>query len=279
MTARPTRRRLARLSLLLCASALLGTARDAHAQTVDEILAKHYDARGGLEKLKAVQTMRMTGKMVMGMGMEAPLTIEMKRPDKMRVDFSVQGMVGSQAYDGTVGWQVMPFMGKTDAEPVGADELKQLQDQADMDGALVDWKAKGHLVELVGKEPVEGAEAYKLKLTLKNGDVRHIYLDAEHFLEIRTDSKTTRMGGEVEIETSSSDYKAVEGLTFPFSMQMGAKGSPQKQTIAIEKIELNVPVDDARFAMPPPKPAAGETAPADAPKEAPKDPPKEDKKG
>lgn len=247
---------------LMLAVASLVTASFASAQTADEIVAKHVTARGGMEKLKAVKTMRMTGTMMVGSGMEAPIVLETKRPNSMRMEFTIQGLTGVQAYDGTTAWAVMPFQGKKEPEALPAEQTAIIAEQADFDGQLVDYKEKGNSVELVGKEPVEGTDAYKLKLTLKNGEVRYVYLDAEYFLEIRTEGSRTVRGTQLEFEASIGDYKEVGGLMFPHSMESGAKGTPQKQKLTISKIELNPEVDDARFKMP--APAA---APAPAPKQ------------
>lgn len=230
---------------------LLGLmAMAAMAQTVDEILAKNIQARGGLEKLKASKTIRFTGKMTAGPGMEIPVILEQKRPNSIRMEFTLQGLTGVQAFDGQAGWMIMPFQGKKDPEAMGEDDRKELQEQADFDGPLVNYKEKGNKVELVGKEPVEGTDAYKLKVTLKNGDVRYLFLDADSYLEIKHESKRIIRGTERESETSIGDYKEVEGLMIPFSFESGAKGSPQKQKITIEKVEINPPIDDLRFKMP-----------------------------
>jgi outer membrane lipoprotein-sorting protein len=220
------------------------------AQTVDELIAKNLQARGGKDKIKAVQSARMTGKMVMGQGMEAPFTMEMSRPNKMRMEFTIQGMTGVQAFDGKTGWSVMPFMGKKDPEAMSADEVKQAADQADMDGMLVDYKDKGHQVEYAGKEDVEGTPAYKLKVTKKNGDVADVYLDAESYLEIKQAGKTKMRGQEIEGETTFGDFKTVDGLVFPFSIEQKAKGMPAGMTMTISKIEVNPTVEGSRFAMP-----------------------------
>ena len=225
----------------------------AFAQTVDEVIAKANEARGGLEKMKAVQSVRMKGKMTMGPGLEAPITIEMKRPRNARMEFTIQGMTGVQAYDGQQAWGISP-MGSKQPEPMPAEMAKELDNQADIDGPLVDFKAKGHQVELVGKEKVEGSDAWKLKLTLKSGDVQHLYLDADSYLEIRSESKRQVRGSEMEVETTIGDYKEVAGLLWPHSIQSAAKGRPEKQTIAIESIEVNAAIDDARFKMPAAKP-------------------------
>jgi len=133
---------------------------------------------------------------------------------------------------------------------MAADEVRMAEEQADLDGPLVDYKAKGSTIELQGKEKVEGADAYKLKVTLRTGDVRTIYIDAEHFLQIKEEAKRTMRGTEVDTETIVGDYKRVGGMMFPHSIDAGQKGSPQRQKMVIEKIELNVPIDDARFKMP-----------------------------
>ena len=222
----------------------------APAQTAYEIIEKNIAAKGGREKIKGMQTVRMTGTMAMGQGMEAPFTMEIKRPSKMRMEFTIQGMTGIQAYDGTTGWMVMPFMGKKEPERMSEDDLKNAKEQADFEGPLLDYKDKGHQVEYVGKVDVEGSPAHKLKLTEKSGDVSYIYLDADAFLEIKSESKRKVRGQELEFETSFGDYKEVGGMLFPHSLEIKAKGAPAAQTLTFTKIEVNPEVADSRFAMP-----------------------------
>ena len=235
---------------LLHLAAVAALASPVAAQTVDEIIAKNVQARGGLEKLKGVQSIRFTGKMTVGPGIEAPVTLELKRPKNMRMEFTFQGMTGIQGYDGKDGWMIMPFRGTKTPEPMAADDLKEADEQADIDGPLVDYKAKGHSVELVGKDKVEGADAYKIKVTLKNGDVIHFFIDSDAFLDVKAESKRMIRGSEVEAETSFSDYKEVGGLVYPHAIEAGPKGSAQKQKITIEKVEINPVLDEARFKMP-----------------------------
>lgn len=235
------------------------------AQTADEIIAKNVQARGGAEKLKGVQTVKTTAIMTMGPGMELAGTVIQKRPMLARMEFTVQGMTAVQAYDGKDAWQIMPFMGKKDPELMSADEAKETEEMADVDGPLVDYKSKGHQVELLGKEKIEGTDAYKLKLTLKNGDVQTIYIDADSFLQIKEVDKRTIRGTETETESSIGDYKEVNGILFPFAVENAIKGTDQKQKITISKIELNVPVDDSIFKMPAAAPKT-DAPKADAPK-------------
>jgi len=225
------------------------------AQTADEIINKNLEARGGKDKIKAVQTARMTGKLVMGQGMEAPITMELARPNKMRMEFTLQGMTGIQAYDGKSGWSVMPFMGKTEPEKMSDDDIKQAEDMADMDGLLVDYKEKGHQVEYVGKEDVEGTPAHKLKVTKKNGDVVNVYIDAESYMEIKDAGKVKVRGQEIEGQTLFGDFKKVDGIVYPFSIEQKSSAGPGGMTISISKIEVNPTVDASRFAMPAAKPA------------------------
>jgi len=214
------------------------------------------EAKGGA-KWTAAKSLRMSGKMEVGPGMEAPFTVQMMRPNMFRLDFTIQGMTGTQAYDGTNGWAIMPFQGKKDAEPLAEDMVKEMADQADFDGALVDYKKKGHTVELAGKEAVEGADAYKLKINKKNGNVEYVFLDAETYLQIRSESKIKMRGQEIDSESSMGDYKEVDGIVMAHSMEQGAKGNPQKQKMTIEKIEVNPGLEASLFTMPARKDSTG----------------------
>src|SRR5271168_931436 len=211
---------LKRLALCVAVAALL--ALPAAAQTVDEIIAKNVAARGGEAKLRAVKCIRVTGQVEVGPGMVAPLTLVVKRPAMVRMEFTIQGMTAIQAYDGTAGWNVMPFQGKKDAEPMSADDLKQMEDQADIDGPMVDYKAKGNTVEYLGKEKVEGSDAYKLKVTKKNGNVETSFIDEESGLEVKSLAHTKIQGNDTEILTVYTDFRDVQGLIMPFSIEQGA---------------------------------------------------------
>jgi outer membrane lipoprotein-sorting protein len=219
------------------------------AQTADDLVAKYVQARGGLEKIKSVQSMRMTGTMTTG-ELEVPIKMLMKRPNLVRMEFEVQGTTGVRAFDGEKGWALMPFLGTPEAAPIEGRELAELADQADIDGGLVDYKAKGNTLELLGKEKVDGADAYMLKLTRKNGDTDTVYLDAGTYLEIREEGQHTVQNSLKDFETRISDYRDVEGVKFPFAIVSGIKGAPQQQKLAIDKVELNVPLEAGLFKMP-----------------------------
>jgi outer membrane lipoprotein-sorting protein len=227
--------------------------------TVDEILAKNAEAKGGMDKLRALTSVKFTGKMTVGPGMEAPITLTKKRPEMMRMDFTIQGMTGTQAYDGSNGWMVMPFMGKKDPEAMSADAVKEVKDMADFDGPFIDYAKKGYKVELVGKADVEGTPAYKLKVN-REGQDTVVYIDAESFLELKSEAKRKVQGQEMEGETVYGNYQEFGGLLFPMSIEMKAKGMPGGQTITIEKVEINPAVADDTFKMPAKK---AEAAPAE----------------
>jgi len=248
--------------ILFVLCGVLALTGQAIAETLEEILAKNLEVRGGKDAIVAVQSTRSTGTMRMGGSaagaLEVPFTAEFKRPDKVRIEFTMQGMTAVQAYDGEVGWSIMPFLGKTEPEEMAEDQLKDIKDQSDFDGILVNYEEKGHTVELMGSEEVDGTPAYKVKVTKENGDVVNLYLDQEYYIEFKADTKREVQGAEVEVSTVFGDYKEVDGLLFAHSMEMSFAGSPAAQVITIENMELDVEIDDSRFAMPEPKAAEGE---------------------
>ena len=230
--------------------ALVASVLPASAQSLNEILDRHFAAIGGKEKLASVQSMKMTGRQQMG-PQEVPFTIYWKRPDKVRMEVTIQGMTGVQAYDGKTAWMVMPFMGKNDPEAMTGDDLKSIQNQADMiEGPLFNWKEKGNEVELMGKETVEGTESWKIKVTRKSGDVSYLFLDTDSLLQIKSEAKIKRGDQEIEIEGSLGDYKPVDGILLPHSVEQKPKGAPVGSMITVDAIETNLTVDDTLFAMP-----------------------------
>jgi len=228
------------------------------AQTADEIVAKYIKTIGGLDKINAVKSFRRTGKYTGGGGFQAGVLEEKRRPDLIRQEFQIQGMVGVRAFDGKRGWKIQPWQGKKDPEPLGEEELKGIIEDSDFEGPLVNYQAKGNKVEYVGMDPVEGTDAYKLKVTLKGGDIEYFYMDTDYFVPIKIDTKRFVRGEEREYETSLGDYKEVAGWYLPYSYETNAKGSAFKQKVTYEKVEVNVPLADNRFFEPA---TASKTAP------------------
>jgi len=236
-------------SIKLIAPYLLVFLSAATAQTVDEIIAKNIQARGGIDKLKAVKTLRMTGKINDG-GFRATVVQENRRPNKIRQEFIIQGMAQVEAYDGKTAWQVSPFEGRKDPNLVSADDAKDILESSDIDGQLVDYRNKDHRAELIGHDSFEGTDCYKIKLTMANGDVRYYYIDTDTFLELKIETERTIRGTVQYGETILGDYEQVNGVYYPFAMDQGEKGSQFHTRITVEKVEVNVPIEDSRFAMP-----------------------------
>lgn len=240
-----------RLSLCAFAIAALVTAVSAAPPpTVDKIVADFVAARGGLEKIRAIHTLRQTGRVSPEPGREAPVLRELKRPNKIRFEFTVQGITAVYVSDGSQGWQVSPFEGDLSPRPLPEQSVIEAMEQADIEGPLVDWKAKGHHVELVGTEVVGGREAYKLKIALKSGDVRYDYIDVKSHYLVRTDSTRRVRGMDVQLQTSFSDHKKVSGVLFPRTIEVVPVGRPKRLRVTVDKIEVNPPLSDARFTLP-----------------------------
>jgi len=187
------------------------------AQTADELVTRNIAAHGGAEKVKAIRTLRMTGKLQQG-----PMTLDVTRdamaPDKLRLSLTIQAMTIVQAYDGSIGWQINPLMGRKDPERLGEEDLRDLIEDADITGPLVDYAAKGNTVEYLGHDTLDGDDVHRLKVTLKNGDVAYYYLDPETFLEIRVERMQHIHGAVREVISEMGSYKMVKAAgTGPMS--------------------------------------------------------------
>ncbi|HEX9007063.1 MAG TPA: hypothetical protein VF889_07190 [Bacteroidota bacterium] len=229
-------------------TALALCAGDGAAQTAEELVAKYVSAIGGADTIQKITTLRRSG--VMKDGSDAPILQENKRPDKVREEYTTQGLTGITAYDGATAWKISPWEGKKDPEPLGEEELRGILEDADFDGPLVDFARKGNTVEYAGHEDVEGTDTYKLKVRLRNGDVQYFYLDAEYCIPIRIDIQRTVRGSKHEYETYPGDYKKVSGWYQPFSVEGNAKGSQSRWKVIYRSMQANIPIDDARFARP-----------------------------
>jgi outer membrane lipoprotein-sorting protein len=233
------------LSVLLAA----GVAR---AQTVDEIVAKTVEAKGGAAKWKTIDTVQMTGKVVIhpAGGLEGGITLLLKRPNQSRQDVVIKNVTVTQAFDGTTGWAVNP-MAPTGPAPVEMPaQMVEAMKQKDFDGPLVDYKTKGHTVELVGKEKLADADVYHLKVTLKTGMVQHYFIDAASGNELKTtEDVPDPSGAKVSMVTELSKYQAVNGVQMPFVVKQTVDGKPVVD-IMLEKIDFNTAVPDDAFKMP-----------------------------
>jgi len=218
--------------------------------TADEIIARYVATIGGMERINAVHSLRRSGRYIGGGGFEATYVEENKRPHFVRQDFSLQGMTGITAYDGSTGWKVEPWGGKKDPEPLGEEELKVILEDSDFDGPLVNYREKGNKVEYIGTEPVEGTDAWKLRVTAPNGDVRYYYMDTDYAVPIKIETKRMVRGAEREYETILGDYKEANGWYLPHSIVTGVKGDTSPGTVTFDKIEANVIIPNTRFVKP-----------------------------
>jgi hypothetical protein len=229
--------------LVLCGAAWV------RAQSLDEIIGRNFQARGGLDNIKSVHNQRISGRISFGQDAEGPLVVEMARPGRMRQEFTMDGKTIIQTTDGQKGWaRTVP--GEEEPRALSAGELKNMAGGADFDGPLVDYRARGNRVELEGKAKVDGRDAWKLRVTLKNGDVRNDYIDCESFLETKWEGRIESEGKIYQVESYFRDYRKVDGLTYAFRIESNTVGTQFHQVIQLEKVELNLPLDDSRFTRP-----------------------------
>jgi len=272
-------------SLCLCLmSALAADTTGPEKLTAAQIIAKNIAARGGLKAWRGVQTMSWSGKMDAGgdsversrriaqlrgggnrtsitptagskeeanKQTQLPFVLEMKRPRKSRVEIQFAGKTAIQVYDGTNGWKVRPFLNRIEVESFTPGELEAEGRTADVDGPLVDFAAKGTQAELDGVEKVEGRDAYKLKLTLKDGSVRHVWIDAQNFLDVKIEGNPRRMDGKMhDVWVYQRDFREVQGVTLPFVLETVVDGYHDRHKMDLEKVEVNPKLDDSQFAKP-----------------------------
>jgi hypothetical protein len=238
-------KRLAALLALIAAPAAL-------AYNADELVAKNIEAKGGLDKLHALKTLRLSGRMrVQSDTLELGFVALIKQPGSVRYEASLQGLTQVQAYDGSQAWQINPFQGRKDPEKLSADDAKGLgEDAADFAGPLVDYKAKGYELAYIGREDIDGTDAYKLRIRRTNGDLTTVYLDPDYFLEIRTVNRRIEHGVPIETVIDYGDYEQVAGVYLPFSQESGLKGSGERQKVQFDTAEANIAADDGQFQFP-----------------------------
>jgi len=257
------------ISLALGADAPSSAAR----LTAEQVVEKNIAARGGLQAWRAVQTLSLSGMMDAGGNerptlsapgvrttgvqlpkrpkdqVQLPFRRELKRTRKSRTELDFSGQTAVQVYDGSNGWKLRPFLNRHEVEPYTAEELKAASMEADLDGPLVDYIAKGTKVELEGTEKDEGKDTYRLKLTFKNGQARHVWVDAQTFLETKIEGTPRRLDGKYhDVGVYYRDYRAVNGLMMPYLLETKVVGVKQTEKITIEKIAINPRVEDSRFA-------------------------------
>jgi len=215
------------------------------AQTIDQVLEKYYKATGQ-EKMADVKTFYVKAKTSM-MGMDMPMTMQMKKPNKFRIDMDVMGQKIEYGYDGESGWMRNPMAGGGITELKGA-ELSQAMNQADLEGELYNYAKKGNSAELIGKVDTDGTQAYRIKLTNADGNVKDYYIEANTYLVLKVKAKVEQMGQSMEVTQKMLEYKNVNGIQIPSKME--SETPMGTQTIVFEDIKLDGNIDDSVFAKP-----------------------------
>jgi outer membrane lipoprotein-sorting protein len=182
---------------------------------------------------------------------QLPFVLEMKRPGKSRIELEFTGKTAIQVYDGKEGWLKRPYLNRNDWEPFSAEQAKASAGKWDMDGPLIDYAAKGTKVALEGVEKVDGRDAWKLKLTLKDGAVQHVWIDQKSFLDVKVEGTPRRMDGKMHtVWIMQSDFRSVQGVTVPFELETVVEGYPDRHRMQLEKVAVNPKLDDSRFVKP-----------------------------
>jgi hypothetical protein len=241
------------LSLAASAAALTAAAATPTSLSVDQIVERNVAARGGLAAWRAVKTLTIAGELDAGgkPNHALPFVLKEKRPRKSRLEIVFKDQTSVQVYDGVQGWKVRPFLNRNEVEPYTAGEAKSAAAEQDLDGPLVDYAAKGTQVALDGTEPVEGHPAYKLKLTLKNGVKRNLWIDANSFLELKIDGEPRKLDGKMHnVAVYFRDYKAEHGLTIPHVQETAVEGVKQPYKMTISRVAVNETLDDTLFQKP-----------------------------
>ncbi len=228
-------------------TAMLGMpAAMAQEPTPDEILAKHFKAMG-YENLAKINTVVLTGMIIQQDAM--PVKITRMRPDKYVMQFDVQDVTAWQAWDGKMAWMTAPWTGNPKPQPMAADRAGEMKARADFDGLLFNWKSKGHVVELAGRDTVENAVTYKLKVTRSDGGTEYLFLDPETFVISKRMYYRMSRGKEVVMEIYFRDYRPVQGILYSFTQDTHFGGQPYN-SLQLDAVELNLPVDEKIFNMP-----------------------------
>jgi outer membrane lipoprotein-sorting protein len=247
---------LSRIMLPVCiASTMLGalSAQALSSLSASQLIDRNVAAKGGLQAWRAVQAITFSGKMDAGgkSKTQLPFVMEKKRPRKTRVELAFKNDTAVQVYDGVNGWKLRPYLGRKTVEPYSPEELKAAGFETELDGPLVDYAAKGNKVELQGVEKVEGHDAYKLKVTMKGGQVQHVWLDAETFLEVKVEGTPRRMDNKMRpVSIYLRDYKSVGGIKVPYVIETAVEGNKETHKIFIDSVAVNPKLDDALFAKP-----------------------------
>ena len=237
---------------MLCLGLL---ARAAAAQTADDILARHFEAIGGLDKIRAIKTLRTTGVMRLETGEDVPYVTEKARPNLMRSEFRYKGITNLQGFDGRTAWSFMPPQDKQATAITDPNDVKVISVDADFDGPLLDWRSKGHKIERIKDGSVNGQAVYKLRVTLSTTKVDIYFIDMKTYMVVGSKSRFMYGSTPIYTERAVSDYRKVDGVLFPYTASETRSDATRPKTVQITKIEVNPPIAPSRFALPASTPA------------------------
>ncbi|NQW29128.1 MAG: hypothetical protein HQ472_01275 [Ignavibacteria bacterium] len=216
--------------------------------TLDEIINNNIEARGGLGKIKSLKSLSISGTMSM-QGMEIPFSTFYATRSKYRMELTVQGMKIVQAYDGVTAWSLNPMRGGA-AEKSADAELKQMKSQSDViEGEFIEIAEKGNTLELVGPEDVDGATAYKIKVTDKEMETHFVFVDAATWLMVRCDKSLNLMGQNLDVEMLYSNFKDVAGVQLPAQIDIRHNGD-ELMSMSWDSINPNSTLSEDLFAFP-----------------------------
>ncbi len=222
---------------------------DNEAPTLAQLLDRHLQARGGLDAIRALDSYQASGAFEMG-GARASYVMTAKRPGKLRMDFLLNGVNGTQAIAGDNGWQLMPFSGITRPTPMTPEETRNFKDQADLDGPLVDWQAKGHRVEVLGQDQVDGDLAWQLGIDMASGARVVVWIDAASWIDRRWQVSTRMNGQPMTVTIHFGDHRKVGDLLLPHRIEQQVHGLPAAQLFTVERYQLDAEVADGMFLFP-----------------------------
>ena len=233
------------LAAFVCLAVPAGTA--SQNPSLDEIVAKNIAARGGLELIKSVNTIKQTARLISPTmpGGEGTTTVYLKRPDKMRQEIRAAGQQITNGYDGRTPWMINPLAGSDRPITLSGPQADMIREQVVFDPLLVDYRSRWQLVDYVGRETAGDRVQHHLRITSPSRQVSHLYLDATTWLEARLVTEIDR----TKLEVTWEDYRDVKGLKFAFLQRQIVNGVVQGE-MRFETIEINVPISDAVFSIP-----------------------------
>lgn len=217
----------------------------AQAQTVDEILDKHFKAVGQ-KKLMDAESISMKAK-ISQMGMEMPMEMKMMKSGEFLVTVEMQGQKMIQAFDGERGWMIAPWMSPDPMELTG-EQLEQAKGQANLEGELYNYEKKGSTAEFKGKVNLDGQDLYRIQLTTSDGNEKDYFIDTNSYYITKVKSTVSAQGQTVDIEQNMSDYKTIDGVAM--AMKIESKSPMGNTSIATEEVKFNESFDPAIFKQP-----------------------------